>query len=369
MPLGKRSDCGDARFAGVEIPFAHDVADAMQAELLCGFDFVVAPLVDSAHQQPALELPPGETAAPRTRRELMLSSAQWGGQIVGKTSEWIHPDSSDADLAARSARALAQEIEWASFLGLQAVVVQPPPRLGAAVNFARLVNRALEGLSHMALWVKLPLAAAAAAPAAARRQKQERRQRADVEAGASGSGGSTQQQGQQQQEHQQQQQEQGEADQAEREGVDEPRDPWDDWQQLFALCERSNLLGAALEVPADLPPAPLVRRWLGQPLKALLLPTSVFGTNKRGYPVLSRAHQELVHLAFAHGVQVILTGDSKHRVAPAPTAPPPPPPSSAPKQPAGGAEGAGGGEPGDFPIVNPGESHALRPYWEYLCYV
>jgi hypothetical protein len=52
-----------------------------QAELLCGFDFVVAPLVDSAHQQPALELPPGETAAPRTRRELMLSSAQWGGQV------------------------------------------------------------------------------------------------------------------------------------------------------------------------------------------------------------------------------------------------------------------------------------------------
>lgn len=52
-----------------------------QGELLCGFDFVVAPLVDPAHQQPALELPPGATAAPATRRELMLASATWGGQV------------------------------------------------------------------------------------------------------------------------------------------------------------------------------------------------------------------------------------------------------------------------------------------------
>lgn len=34
----------------------------------------------------------------------------------------------------------------------------------------------------------------------------------------------------------------------------------------------------------------------------------VFSTNKRGYPVLSRAHQELMSTAFRFGVQVILTG-------------------------------------------------------------
>ncbi len=265
-------------------------------------------------------------------------------QIVGKTSTWIDPDSADPALAAKSAAALAQELEWASFLGLQAVLITPPRELHAAVNFSRIVNRALEGLSHMALWVKLPLAG-----------------------GSSGGGSSGGGRGQQQRAASD-----GDAAEAEQPGA---RDPWDDWQQLFALCERSNLLGAVLEVQPDLPPVPLVRRWLGQPLKALLLPTAVFTTNKRGYPVLSKAHQDLAALAFRYGVQIVVTGGSRHRVAPAPVAPPPPaataPAEDGVSSSAGAAGAAAGGDGAveAFPIVNPGESHPLRPYWEYLCYL
>jgi hypothetical protein len=36
----------------------------------------------------------------------------------------------------------------------------------------------------------------------------------------------------------------------------------------------------------------------------------VFTTNKRGYPVLSKAHQELLATAFRFGVQVVLTGET-----------------------------------------------------------
>jgi protein arginine N-methyltransferase 5 len=81
MPLGPRADRGDARFAGVELPFTHDISGRMQGELLCGFDFVAAPLVDPAYRRPPLEQPPGQPAAPRLRTELMLTSAQWGGQV------------------------------------------------------------------------------------------------------------------------------------------------------------------------------------------------------------------------------------------------------------------------------------------------
>ena len=35
-----------------------------------------------------------------------------------------------------------------------------------------------------------------------------------------------------------------------------------------------------------------ILRWLGEPIKTLLFHTSVFLTNKKGYPVLSKAHQE-----------------------------------------------------------------------------
>jgi hypothetical protein len=126
MPLGKRAEFGDASYAGVDISFAHNVAEhmqvgflqqshttaavarlvlcyvltfelsacillttatgfAVQEYLLCGFDFVVAPLVDPAYDKPPL---PGNAApgAPafipsRLREELMLSSASWGGQV------------------------------------------------------------------------------------------------------------------------------------------------------------------------------------------------------------------------------------------------------------------------------------------------
>lgn len=39
-------------------------------------------------------------------------------------------------------------------------------------------------------------------------------------------------------------------------------------------CVSAALPGVALEVPADLPPSRAITRWLAQPLKALLLPTS-----------------------------------------------------------------------------------------------
>lgn len=131
MPLGKRTDCGDARYAGVEIKYAHDIAKHMQVlmppvfllhasqsyastalyqipmfvhmfarrtvtenayelldlciflqeYLLCGFDFVVAPLVQPGHEQPALQLPESGVVEPRLRKELMLTSAAWGGQV------------------------------------------------------------------------------------------------------------------------------------------------------------------------------------------------------------------------------------------------------------------------------------------------
>jgi protein arginine N-methyltransferase 5 len=59
-----------------------------------------------------------------------------------------------------------------------------------------------------------------------------------------------------------------------------------------------------LEVPENLPPKEQIQRWLGEPVKALVLPTSVFQTNKRGFPTLSKAHQDLLLLFFRHNVQV-----------------------------------------------------------------
>jgi protein arginine N-methyltransferase 5 len=73
---------------------------------------------------------------------------------------------------------------------------------------------------------------------------------------------------------QQQQQQDASAASANSSSISSGPDWFEYWVTLFTLCEQSSLLGVALVVPPDLPSKPAVQRWLGQPLKALLLPTS-----------------------------------------------------------------------------------------------
>lgn len=68
-------------------------------------------------------------------------------QIVGRTSAWINPDAADAELAKSSSQALSQELAWAAFLGLQAVIIQPPPG-SHLVNLAQLVNKVRQTTRH-----------------------------------------------------------------------------------------------------------------------------------------------------------------------------------------------------------------------------
>ena len=53
-----------------------------QASLLCGFDFVAAPLVHPRYRRPAPQaLPQGVLPPPFTRSDLLLTSSQWTGQV------------------------------------------------------------------------------------------------------------------------------------------------------------------------------------------------------------------------------------------------------------------------------------------------
>ena len=100
-------------------------------------------------------------------------------------------------------------------------------------------------------------------------------------------------------------------------------DPWDVWTRLRVLCEHHSQLGLMLTVPASLPDGQAWRSWAGEPVKALLLPTSVFLTNKRGFPTLSKPHQALLAAFFDLGVQVRLA--CSQRLAPPAACPGVPP--------------------------------------------
>lgn len=70
------------------------------------------------------------------------------------------------------------------------------------------------------------------------------------------------------------------------------------WHRFRTLCNSNKRLGVVLELSADLPSKEAIDRWSGEPVKALVLSTRIFLTNKKGYPVLSRAHQMFVKQFF-----------------------------------------------------------------------
>lgn len=270
---------------------------------------------------------------------MYLNSSEHATQIVGSVSTWIDTDSDKASVRHASVSALQHELSWAAHLGLQAVMLPTPPRPARVANYAQALLKTLQGLTHMALWVVVPLAAdpaspstttkgststAVAPPPSSSSSSPKKAQPAagtgaaattDSSADAVGAAGSS------------------------------PDDYWRSWHTLRTLCEAHNLMGVVLLIPADLPPQPLIDRWLGEPVRSLLLPTSLFTTNKKGYPVLSRAHQELVSTWAQLGVQVVLCGEADPRLAAASTSLPgaaaaAPPPGGVSITPAATPDGA-----------------------------
>ncbi|KAH3824365.1 hypothetical protein DPMN_126200 [Dreissena polymorpha] len=64
------------------------------------------------------------------------------------------------------------------------------------------------------------------------------------------------------------------------------------------MCDSSKRVSVALELSEDLPPYPVLQRWLAEPIKAVVVSTGLFLTNKKGYPVLSRSHQGFLRSLF-----------------------------------------------------------------------
>ncbi|KAL1117457.1 hypothetical protein AAG570_004783 [Ranatra chinensis] len=187
--------------------------------------------------------------------------------VVARLSDLPEVDSDCPELRKQSEAMLVQEMLFASHLGLSTAIV----RLHGMrhVNLARITYSIVGHHSHcplFQLWFQVPMV------------------NPEVNAASF------------------------------REGEEQPdlEDPWEWWNKFRLLCNSDKKVGVALELSADLPDEPVISRWLGEPLKSLVLHTSLFLTNRKGYPVLSQAHQSIIK-RFAHlNLQVIITGANRH---------------------------------------------------------
>lgn len=246
---------------GQESTCVVDLEDSLHRSQDDGFDFVVSPLSHPRYQRDFTGKFP-TSSEPFTRSDLLLSSYQWSQWTVGKVSVFSGFDSPNYTVRTNAQKVLQQELDWATHLSLQAVLL-PPPSYNCA-GYAMALSSHLRHTSFMQFWVRVPLVSL---------------------------------------EHIHQ-----DEDTRRVEG-----DSWECWNRLFAFTDYSANLLPALELTGDIPDEDVIKRWLGEPLRTVIVPTSIFLTNKQGFPVLSKRHQALVMKLFQFKLQWIISGNAKHK--------------------------------------------------------
>ncbi|GKA22946.1 protein arginine N-methyltransferase 1.5 [Tanacetum coccineum] len=304
MPLGEnQGDKSDSRYCGIETEFNDDMPFVLSHNLNGGFDFVVAPLMEPKYRPSLVDNASKHSSVlPFAGSDLVLTPSQWSSHVVGKISSWIDLDSEDDVLREDSEIALKQELAWASHLSLQACLL-PTPKGNSCGNYARCVNQILQNLNNMQLWLRIPLA------------KSD-----DDDAMMTSSDGT----------------------------VLEVTDSWELWNSFRLLCEHHSQLSVALDVQSSLPSISSIGRWYGEPVKAAIVHTECYLTNTRGYPCLSKRHQNLLSGFFDYSIQIVLSGKPAHNV-PAKSSP------SAANQ--------------TDTVAQQLPRHDLRPYLDYVGYL
>ncbi|KVH91541.1 Protein arginine N-methyltransferase [Cynara cardunculus var. scolymus] len=125
-------------------------------------------------------------------------------------------------------------------------------------------------------------------------------------------------------------------------------DSWELWNSFRVLCEHHSQLSIALDVLSSLPSANSIGRWFGEPVKAAIVHTDTFITNARGYPCLSKRHQNLLSRFFYYSIQIVLSGKPVHKLS-------------------GGNSAAGADHSDNY--AQQAQRHPLRSYLDYVGYL
>nr|XP_033781486.1 protein arginine N-methyltransferase 5 [Geotrypetes seraphini] len=263
-----QSSCGRVS-SGRDLSCVPEVGNTLAAVTKQGFDFLCMPIFHPRFKREFSKEPAKSRPGAQTRSDLLLSGRDWNALIVGKLSQWIQPDSHVEEIRRNSEAALLQELNFAAYLGLPAFMIHLSQ--GDNTNLARiLINHIHVGHHSCTFWMRVPLIAA----------DDMRDDLIENEAPIH--------------------------------GEKEEERTWMWWHNFRTLCDYNKRVALAIEVSADLPSDAVIDRWLGEPIKAAVVPTSIFLTNKKGFPVLSKLHQCLIFRLLKLDVQFVIAGVNRH---------------------------------------------------------
>lgn len=225
-----------------------------------GFHFMVVPFIHPRYKRELISGKCLERQEPLSRSDLILNSQDWNRLIVGKISPYFEIDSEIEHVRKTNEALFLQELEFANHLSLPAILL--PLRSGNCINMAKILYARISGCCTYLVWVQLPMVA-----------------KKRIETIGNG---------------------------------DTDYNSWEWWNKFRIYCDYDKKLGLALELSQDMPSDQDLERWLGEPVKCLIINTNLFLTNQRDYPVLSKSHQQLLRRFFQLDVQYIIKGKNFH---------------------------------------------------------
>ncbi|XP_063221262.1 protein arginine N-methyltransferase 5 isoform X1 [Bacillus rossius redtenbacheri] len=250
---------------GMDLCSVADMRKSLQYASDTGFDFVCLPIVHPRFKREFIKGKAKNRDGAFTRSELVLVSTDWV-MTVGKLSPYIDVDCGHEVTRKLSVEALNQELQYAHHLGMPAVMLTL--RGGQQVNLARILHNKIQAGCIYQIWLHLRMESTASS-----------------------------------------------VQQYYSSGVSEDssaapfrEDTWEWWNEFRGLCNFDKKLALALELTPDIPSKEEVDRWLGEPIKCLIVPTSLFVANKKNFPVLLKPHQSLLRSFASLDVQVVVKG-------------------------------------------------------------
>ncbi|KAL3179760.1 hypothetical protein MRX96_037748 [Rhipicephalus microplus] len=277
----------DARVSvscGVDLHFVSDLPEAIIDAGNAGYKFVVTDISHPRLRQEHLQPNPKSIPAPFARSDLVLPSQDWSSLVTLRISKWIDVDSHVESFRRTCEKVLHQELCYAAHVGVPAIMVDVHSR--HCVNLARILSNFLKASSGFQLvfqaWIAIPMEA----PSVQSRRHLCCLSKEDAECNNDNNNNL--------------------------DSISRDDDPWEWWNVIRGVAGPEKRIGVALRLTADMPSEETLRRWLGEPVRCLVMSTSVFLTNKRGFPVLPRTHQVVLHRFFKLGCQLLVDGSCRH---------------------------------------------------------
>lgn len=239
-----------------------DLEESLQIASANGLEFISIPLFHPRLRRDSIGIS-AYREGPLTKSDLLVDSHTWISNVVGYLSTWVDLDNSATHLVSASEISLHQELLWAVHLGLQSIILPPPRRL-VSPNYAKFI---IKSCSSMSLWIRIPLLIPF-----------------DYTNNSIDS------------------------------SDDSTLDGWTLWDNLRKLTGYNHKICIAIDVTEDLPQdiEDTIGRWSAEPVRAVILSTNIFLTNKGGHPVLSKQHQKAMAVFLRSKVHIVFEGKPQH---------------------------------------------------------